>query len=327
MIVPSKNQKTYGVLHTENYFSFLGFCKKVNSDKIQKVDILIDNTLIDTIIADKHIEKIEDIYELEGFGFTYLLPNEYVGQKNLISFKNHETQENLQNSPYELINESHPKFNEIAFLNSLENPVNEENFKDIYCANSIGFLATEENLADKEFIEYLKELIIKFPHTEFKAFYFKNNEKELINHQLKEICNVILLSNISYINTTIFLVGRFNPINTVQVNKIIMKLHDTFVSYFFDDISMMKPSSEQLRRDNQLYKNALLNANIPESFWINHFELSLLNYINSIQSTEKLDENVSLFKMRHFDYIKIALENKNFIDMFYKIKKYLIENS
>ncbi len=90
---------------------------------------------------------------------------------------------------------------------------------------------------------------------------------------------------------------------------------------------MMKKKKKKLRRENILYKNALLNANIPESFWINHFELSLLNYINSIQSKEKLKKNMSLLKMRHFDYIKIALENKTFIDMFYKIRKYLIENN
>ena len=44
MILPKANQKSYGVVHTENYFSFTGFCKKVNSDEIQKVDIYLDNS-------------------------------------------------------------------------------------------------------------------------------------------------------------------------------------------------------------------------------------------------------------------------------------------
>lgn len=327
MIVPLKNAKTYGVLHTENHFSFLGFSKKVNSEEIQKVDIYLDDELIDTIVADKHLQKIEDIYELEDFGFFYNLAEKYIGQKSVISFRNHETKENLQNSPYTLIDKAHPSFNEFSFLHSLTLPVDENKIKDIYCPNSIGFLATEENLEDEEFIGYVKELMLRFPTSKFKAFYFENNEKELINHKLEKIDNTILLSNISYINTTILLVGRFKSKNISQINKIIMKLPSTFVSHFFDDISMMKPSNEELRRDNILYKNALLNANIPESFWINHFELSLLNYINSIQSKEKLNKDMSLLKMRHFDYIEIALENKTFIDMFYKIRKYLIENN
>lgn len=327
MILPKTNQKSYGVIHTENYFSFTGFCKKVNSDEIQTVDIYLDDVLIDTILADKKLQKIEDIYDIEGFGFNYDLPEIYIGQKGLISFKNHLTKENLQNSPYTLVDKDHPSFNEFSFLYSLTLPIDENKIKDIYCPNSIGFLATKENLEDEEFTEYIKELMLMFPTSKFKAFYFENNEKELINHKLEKIYNTILLSNISYINTTILLVGRFKPKNITEINRIIMKLPFTFVSQFFDDISMMKPSNEKLRRENILYKNALLNANIPESFWINHFELSLLNYINSIQSKEKLNKNMSLLKMRHFDYIKIALENKTFIDMFYKIRKYLIENN
>lgn len=182
MIVPFKSQKTYGVLHTENYFSFLGFSKKVNSDEIQKVDVYLDDVVIHTIIADKHLQKIEDIYELEGFGFEYILPHEYIGQKSAICFKNHETQENLQNSPYELIKENHPKFNEMAFLNSVENPINEEKIKNIYCPNSIGFLATEENLEDEEFISYITQIIKDFSSYKFKILFINDD----INTLLKE---------------------------------------------------------------------------------------------------------------------------------------------
>ena len=39
MTRPIQLNKTYGVLHTENYFSFLGFAKKVGSDEIQKIDV------------------------------------------------------------------------------------------------------------------------------------------------------------------------------------------------------------------------------------------------------------------------------------------------
>lgn len=182
MIVPSKNQKTYGVLHTENYFSFLGFCKKVNSDEIQKVDIYLDDVLIDTIIADKHLQKIEDIYELDGFGFNYDLPEEYVGQKSFISFKNHESQENLQNSPYVLIDKDNNKFNEAKFLYSLSQPSYEEKIKNIYCPNSIGFLATEENLEDEEFISCITQIMKDFSSYKFKILFINDD----INTLLKE---------------------------------------------------------------------------------------------------------------------------------------------
>lgn len=183
MIVPLKNAKTYGVLHTENYFSFLGFSKKVNSDEVQKVDVYLDDELIDTIVADKHIQKIEDIYELEGFGFDYILPNEFIGKKNIISFKNHQSQENLQNSPYKLIRKNHPKFNEMAFLNSLENPIDEENFKDMYCPNSIGFLATEENLGDEKFVSFITQIIKDFSGYKFKILFINDHVDALLKEK------------------------------------------------------------------------------------------------------------------------------------------------
>jgi len=204
MIVPSKKQKTYGVLHTENYFSFLGFCKKVNSDEIQKVDIYLDDILINTIIADKHLQKVENIYDLEGFGFEYILPNEYIGNKELISFKNHETQENLQNSPYVLIKENHPKFNEMVFLNSLGNPINEEKIKDIYCQNSIGFLATEENLEDEEFVEYINQIIKDFPNCKFKILFINDDINTLIKEKFQvSDFESIKISSLHYVNFSI----------------------------------------------------------------------------------------------------------------------------
>jgi hypothetical protein len=191
MIVPSKNQKTYGVLHTENYFSFLGFCKKVNSEEIQKVDVYLDDVLIDTIIADKHLQKIEDIYELYGFGFSYNLPSKHIGTKGCISFKNHSTKENLQNSPYELINQNHLKFNEALFLNSLEQEINKKEIKDLPPPNNIGFLITEENLKDKVFTKFVYELSEIFPNYKIIAYSFNENYQELLQKEFPQSSNII----------------------------------------------------------------------------------------------------------------------------------------
>lgn len=100
------------------------------------------DALIDTIIADKHLQKIEDIYELDGFGFILYLANEYIGNKKSMSFKNHLTKEDLQNSPYKLINNTNRNFNKAKFIHSLIQPHNLEKIKDLYYPNSIGFFAT-----------------------------------------------------------------------------------------------------------------------------------------------------------------------------------------
>ena len=111
MISPIQTGKTYGVLHTESFFSFLGFAKKVGSDEIQKVDVFLDDKLIDTIEANEFIQKIDDMYDVESKAFTYNLPTQYIGKKAIISFKNHDSGEELLNSPYNLIDKNNEKFN------------------------------------------------------------------------------------------------------------------------------------------------------------------------------------------------------------------------
>ena len=103
----------------------------------------------------KKLQKIEDIYDIEGFGFTYNLPEKYIGEKLVIYFKNHQTKEDLQNSPYTLINKNNENFNEARFLYSLSQPIYEEKIKNIYCPNSIGFLATDINLNDQCFMNFI----------------------------------------------------------------------------------------------------------------------------------------------------------------------------
>ena len=126
MTRPIQLDKTYGVLHTENYFSFLGFAKKIGSDEIQKVDVFLDDKLIDTIEANELIQKIDDMYDVENKAFKYNLPSEHIGKKAIISFKNHDSGEELLNSAYTLIDKNHEKFNEAKFLHSLSEPLSEE---------------------------------------------------------------------------------------------------------------------------------------------------------------------------------------------------------
>ena len=204
MIVPLKNAKTYGVLHTENYFSFLGFSKKVSSDEIQKIDVYLDNELIDIIISDKHLQKIEDIYDINGFGFTYNLPEKYIGENHIISFKNHETKEDLQNSPYTLIDKTNSKFNEYKFLNSLVS-IDTEEIKDIYCPNTIGFLATEINLNDQCFMDFIYNLKTRFPLVNFVGLEYKSVDSIISDIHIEQITSLIDLVS----KCSIFISNRY----------------------------------------------------------------------------------------------------------------------
>ena len=199
MTRPIQLNKTYGVLHTENYFSFLGFAKKVGSDETQKIDVFLDDKLIDTIEANEFIQKIDDMYDVESKAFTYNLPTQYiVGKRAIISFKNHDSGEELLNSPYNLIDKNNEKFNEAKFLHSLSEPLSEE-LKNMYKPNCVGFLATKENLEDEDFMGYIKELMEKFPDVEFKGFYINSQDIKSSKNTLNFI-EFISISIIKFFN-------------------------------------------------------------------------------------------------------------------------------
>jgi hypothetical protein len=71
------------------------------------------------------------------------------------------------------------KYNELSFMKSLEEPIDEEKIKGLYCPNAIGFLAIEENLEDEEFVGYINELLKKFPSAELKALGIDKRQIEL----------------------------------------------------------------------------------------------------------------------------------------------------
>jgi hypothetical protein len=320
MIVPSKNQKTYGVLHTENYFSFLGFCKKVNSDEIQKVDVYLDDVLINTIIADKHLQKIEDIYELDGFGFTYILPNEYIGKKSVISFKNHETQENLQNSPYKLIKENHPKFGEMAFFNNLEIPIDEEKIKNIYCKNTIGFLATEENLENKEFIEYIKELQKKFSNIKLNIFYLNNAQKKLAESIFKDLTKIKLIypKDIYEINENCLIWLTVNDKLSLKIKKHIR--FSLFINFRDKSLSIKEYENKYKNSFRIFYSNPTKFGGNDNS---SYFGIAYNNLIKSLDSNLFIDINTNYFEFSSFTQVDLALKYDNFIDKLKKLSSLL----
>lgn len=329
MIVPLKNAKTYGVLHTENYFSFLGFSKKVNSDEVQKVDVYLDDKLIDTIIANKHLQKIEDIYELEGFGFEYILPNEYIGKKSTISFKNHDTQENLQNSPYELIKENHPKFNEMALLNGLLG-INTDEIKDIYRPNSIGFLATKENLEDEEFVKYIEELINRFPTLQFKGFCIDLLEIENIRNKFKYI-DFTTIHDIKDIikDVEIFILNNYKVNLEVQVFDIIrmyckniLALHSNFCIPNYKLLSI-KDVEEYWKEPLHKFLNEFEKLGFEEND-ISEDKSYVKSYSNAIYRKFNLGKPItdleqSAYKYYNFKIIEYTLSNKSFKEFYFNM--------
>ncbi|MGJ0329157.1 hypothetical protein NG755_05570 [Aliarcobacter cryaerophilus] len=306
MTSPIQLNKTYGVLHTESFFSFLGFTKKVGSDEIQKIDVFLDDKLIDTIEANEFIQKIDDMYDVESKAFTYNLPTQYIGKKAIISFKNHDSGEELLNSPYTLIDKNQEKFNEAKFLHSLSEPIDEEKIKDMYCPNAIGFLATEENLADEEFVGYIKELMVRFPDVEFKGFCFSDRQKESIELIFKnEIDRLKLLLpkniyDIAY-EVEIFIENWISTSNRKLFWSLFKNCKNIYATGFLLSIFKQKINND----DRKLYNDI----------------------IKKIDNKYKIENLGNRGEFNFYDLIYFALEYKKFKYMKYEFnKEYLLNN-
>ena len=263
MTRPIQTGKTYGVLHTESFFSFLGFAKKIGSNETQKIDVYLDDKLIDTIEANKFIEKIDDMYDVENQAFSYNLPTEYIGKKATISFKNHDSQDELLNSPYTLIDKNHESFNEARFIHSLNEPISED-LKNMYKSNSIGFLATKENLEDDEFVEYINQIMNDFPAYKFVALYIdKNLTKEIKNKFGNNSLELIELKDKKdiFANLEVYLSNYQKNLQSRIENSIIYYLINNATNIIGIGLLLnFNMTLKKFEEDNQIYFGKLLNS-------------------------------------------------------------------
>ncbi len=119
MIIPKRDAREYGAVHIDNYLTFIGFCKKVSSEDSCSVDIYMDGKKLDTVVADKCIENIENIYDIQGHCFKFDLEEKHFDKSHLLEFKASENNEELVNSGIQTIDKNHEKFEEFKLANSL----------------------------------------------------------------------------------------------------------------------------------------------------------------------------------------------------------------
>lgn len=327
MLLPFKNAKTYGVIHTENYFTFLGFCKNVNNDEIQKIDVFLNDELIDTIDANKNLQKINDLYDIDGFSFIYNLSEIYIGEKNKISFRNHKTKEELQNSPYFLIDKTHPKFNELSFLYSLTLPIDKNKINDIYCPNNIGFLAFGNFIEDKEFINYINYICDNFTY-KLIGFCFSNEDLEKSTNIFSKKVHFRIIQNINdlRINIELFIWGYAERNFS---NKIISKLINKNIFQVCFNLSLKNQTLEESYNKNPnlnfIHQNLIkLNFDVYEIEKSNNNIYIHINKIAKKYIPSDIWENITpktnsfyIFNELFLKYIMVSKEFKEFYFDFY----------
>lgn len=164
-------------------------------EKVKDIDVFIDNQKIDTLACLSLSAQKGRVFNGEVRGILYDVPDAYQGQIEHVVFKDAKSGEILPEAFVSVIRRDDAKYNELSFMKSLEEPIDEEVIKDLYCPNAIGFLATEENLEDEEFVGYIKELMIDFPMYHFKALIFNDQMKADVLNIFENKCMQICVIN------------------------------------------------------------------------------------------------------------------------------------
>lgn len=225
-----KEPKIYGAIVSDNRITFTGFCKKLYNPIPQKVEVFIDGNKINSILANEKIDSIQDSFEVfdtHGFCFTYKLPQKYMGTKHKLEFKTTDG-EQLLSSPLDTFDKFNPAYNQALFIESLRQKSEYNVLKQGYRKNTLSFIAIEENLHDKAFVEYVFEICKIHKELELNLIYFNDVQKKVANKVFKKLDNkrLINLSNIEDLikNSEIYLhneVEKFvSTTNGIYYNKV-----------------------------------------------------------------------------------------------------------
>jgi ubiquinone/menaquinone biosynthesis C-methylase UbiE len=226
------------------------------------------------------------------------------------------------------LHKTHPRYNEQMFLKSLEEPIDEK-IKDMYCPNAIGFLATEENLADEEFVGYIKELMVRFPDVEFKGFCFNKSISNTINKEIK----LLEISSINEIilNTEIFIWDLKGKTDLTVVKYLLEFSNSIFNIFNFKNPYFINLENKSLKEYDKFYSNRgeIIITN-PKKFGFTDDEIENTNrsytklmYESLLNKSSKdnfiIDLEQDALEFLQFKQIEFALKNRQFKEDFIKI--------
>jgi hypothetical protein len=241
---------------------------------------------------------------------TYVISISYSSDENSILLKKlnkYLKEYSIKNSIY-----SEPFFKELV-------ETSKRGYQYDFKPNSIGFFAIEDNLTNKDFINYVKEVLKRFPEVELKLFYFFEFQKIQAQFVFKQELNRIKLSipnNISNITSSVelWLETYDNTINIKRIDDIILNNYENIYSVMFDNNEKkLKGLETELIIPN---KFSLAN-NLKENFTLSNtsyfeFANSLKDDIDKDLLNEKyLKEHIGFFAIKEnlqSDFIKHIID-------------------
>lgn len=216
------------------------------------------------------------------------------------------------------------KINEFNFFDSLNKQKNE--ITQLYKKDAIGFIATKENVFNKEFINYVKELYKKFGKVRFKVFYFNDKEKNEIKKVLKYESDRIdfimpldvtdIISNIEIFISTLEASRKYR----VVVNTIYKYSPNVSVNIFYEEHAYRRFIETPKDKKHKWIVNHERYGFTKEDIEVADYRPSVL-FMNKLYELSGLDTklNSSDYLHRHLNINKIEFilakeEVKHFVN-------------
>ncbi|RXJ82216.1 6-hydroxymethylpterin diphosphokinase MptE-like protein [Arcobacter sp. F2176] len=212
---------------------------------------------------------------------TYVISISYSSDENSILLKKlnkYLKEYSIKNSIY-----SEPFFKELV-------ETSKRGYQYDFKPNSIGFFAIEDNLTNKDFVNYVKEVLKRFPEVELKLFYFFEFQKIQAQFVFKQELNRIELSipnNISNITSSVelWLETYDNTINVKRIDDIILNNYENIYGVMFDN---KEKALKELETELIVPKKFTLANNLKENFTLSN--TSYFEFANSLK--EDIDKDL-----------------------------------
>jgi hypothetical protein len=338
-VILLESQKIYGAVYQKSPFSYYGWCKKIASDEIQSVDIFIDHKYVESIAADCKIDAFKYLFGDQGYGFKYIIPEKYLdAQEHIIHFYTTNNVISLADGEYNfsLTENDLVDIHKELFLQSLDGVVTDQ-VNHLYCPNTVGFLASKENLDNKAFVEYVKQIMDDFQTYKFKVFYLDQRLEREIKEKFKNSSiQLFELKNMREIfeNIEVYLVTNEKTFNNKIENSIVNQLRlQSFeiliLNLNLDNDLTVKQYAEMTR---EYYKKFFQNLEFfgfhkedVEKYGNNLYEIFYKNAIKKYNIDMYFDMNENIKKAFVYWNLKLGSKNHNFFKDSINLTKKMIQ--
>jgi hypothetical protein len=292
-------------------------------NEASKIEVYLENKKIDTISCDNFTATKARVFDVDMRGILYDVPDEYLDKSDKIIFKDAKNGNILPGAFVSVFRKDDEKYNELSFMQSLKESVDETMIAGNYTSSTIGFLATKENLEDVAFINYISELQKYFKDTKIIAYIIHNTLMDEI-----EPFEKIMIQNVSQLEyTQVLIINETNELDRLVLYK---AKWSNILLLSFTGSNMLKPIKElNATQIVNLYRQHSDVFDLTEEDikrLDNHILIATLISLKNIfynQETEELFDTERTPKERSYKIIDLAFKDQTFVQNIVKLNKQL----